>query len=108
MCSGNRGHNRRRIGREASDIKLPFLEGGVPKIVETRQRYDPLGNALIRPRGGRGRPLGAPDELGSRNVAPSEFASYGIARRSESANHIRQFGRLPRQYVCDEWSKFET
>ena len=60
------------------------------------------------PKRGHGRSLGAPHELGAGNVAPSEFAPYRLTIRAERPNHLRQFGRLFRRYVCDRWSKVET
>ena len=47
------------------DISLSLREGGFSEIADTHQRYDPLEYALIHPRVGHGRSLGASRELGA-------------------------------------------
>ena len=89
------------------DIKLCLREGGFPNIADKHQRYDPLSYSLIRPMGDPGRPLGAPNELGPRNLTPSKFASYRPMLRAARPDRIYRFGRLFRQYVCDQWSKVD-
>ncbi|POM77531.1 Helitron helicase-like protein, partial [Phytophthora palmivora] len=104
-----------RAAAEHRDIILNTRQGGIKRIFETSESYDPLQYPLLFPYGEPGWTYDLPyvgDPVYS-NVKPltmslREYESYVLHDRTASNSLILRGGRLTQQYCVDQWAKYST
>ena len=96
------------------DIILHKNDGGIKRINELNQAYDPLHYVLIFPFGQAGFSLNMPYNItdGKQTkrqfLTAREYYAYILMIRKEENQWLQRYGRLYQQYVVDMYAKIES
>ncbi|POM70086.1 LOW QUALITY PROTEIN: Helitron helicase-like protein, partial [Phytophthora palmivora] len=103
-----------RAAADHRDIILNTRQGGIKRIFETSESYDPLQYPLLFPYGEPGWTydlpyVGNPVDSNGKPLTMSlrEYESYVLHDRTASKSLILRGSRLTQQYCVDQWAKCE-
>ena len=88
------------------DIILKLRGGGLQRINELNQQYDPLQYPLLFPHGDSGYNIGLRDTAGDK-LSSMRYYAYRLMDRGPNS-FIVNAGKLSQQYIVDEYCKMET